>query len=257
MADGGGVRAGVFAGEDLFTPELGREICAQVAAGESLREICRGPDTPHRTSVRRWANRDPQFAADLREAQRTARFAQRRVDRKLAAARRARPAPIKGGSESTYTREVGEAICRRLANGESLISIVRDADMPCYGTVYGWLKRHPEFEEAYVQARMVQADYFLDEAREVALGSTHETVWSDRLAFDVIRWMATRMAPKKYCERVIVEAEVAARRADEDAWERQPTTVIVKSFRDVTPEEEAAAEETERRAEARGWARGR
>ncbi|WP_372785133.1 hypothetical protein [Phenylobacterium sp.] len=228
--EGGVVLAGSLAGEEGFTPEIGRTICARVAAGESLRRLCREPEMPHRTTVRRWANREPQFAEDLREAQREARFEQRRLDRELAAAKRARPRPEKGGSDSSYTPAVGEAICLRLANGESLIAIVRDADMPCYGTVYGWLKRHPEFEAAYVQARMIQADYFLDEAREVALGSTHETVWSDRLAFDTIRWMTARMAPKKYCERLVLDAEISARKAEAAGLGQRRLTVQVVDF---------------------------
>ena len=73
--------------------------------------------------------------------------------------------------------------------------------MPCYGTIYGWLKRHEDFLAAYVEARQIQADFFFDEAREVALDSTHASVWSDRLRFDVIRWMTARMAPKKIYAR--------------------------------------------------------
>lgn len=251
--DGGAARARSLAGEDFFTPEIGRAICARVAAGESLRRLCHEPEMPHRTTVRKWANREPEFAADLRDAQRTARFEQRRLDRELAAAKRARPAPVKGGSESSYTRTVGEAICLRLANGESLISIVRDPDMPCYGTVYGWLKRHPEFEEAYVQARMIQADFFLDEAREVALGSTHETVWSDRLAFDTIRWMTARMAPKKYCERLLLDAEIAARKAEAGDGPRR-LTVRVVSF-SKGPNGEVLAEPPRNAQDEAAWER--
>jgi hypothetical protein len=215
MADGD-AQARSLAGESIFTPALGAVVCARVAAGESLRALCRDPAMPHRTTVRNWANSDPGFAADLSDAMRTKRFEQRRLDREIAAAKAARPPPVKGGSQSSYTEAKGEAICVRLANGESLIAIARDADMPCYGTVYNWLNRHPEFADAYVTARQVQADYLFDEAREVALAATPKTVWAERLRFDVIRWQTARMAPKKYCERVVVEAVVAERRAQAD-----------------------------------------
>lgn len=56
--------------------------------------------------------------------------------------------------------------------------------------------------------------------------------------------MTTRMAPKKYCERLVVDAGIAERRAQDDP-ERQGLTVIVKRFSDVTPEEEEAARLTE------------
>jgi hypothetical protein len=81
-------------------------------------------------------------------------------------------------------------------------------------------------------------------ARDVARGSTHDTVWSDRLQFDVIRWMTARLAPKKYCERVMVEAEIAARRAEDDP-DRQGLTVIIKRANEITDEELENARLTE------------
>ncbi len=56
----------------------------------------------------------------------------------------------------------------------------------------------------YVQARQAQADYLFDEARDVALAATPGTVWVARLQFDVIRWQAARLAPRKYCEPLVV-----------------------------------------------------
>jgi hypothetical protein len=228
----------------MFTPELGAEICARVAGGESLKALGREAAMPHRATIRKWANADPVFSAKLGEAMREARLEKRRLDREVAAALAARPKPVRGGSVGLYSEARGEAICRRLANGESLIAICRDADMPSYGCVYDWLKRHDDFAEAYVQARQVQADYFFDEAREVALAATPRTVWAERLRFDVIRWATARMAPKKYCERVVVAGAVAELAAEADP-RRAPMTVIVKQFCDVTAEDEAEADATE------------
>ena len=114
------------------------------------------------------------------------------------------------------------------------------------------VRRYPDFEEMYVRARDLQADYFFYESREVALGSTHKTEWSDRLRFDTIRWMSAQLAPKKYCERVVIDAQVSARKAQDDP-RRQPMQVIVKRFCDVTPEDEAEADATEALYAARGW----
>ena len=38
-----------------YTPELAAEICERMAAGESLRSICRSEDMPSEITVRRWA----------------------------------------------------------------------------------------------------------------------------------------------------------------------------------------------------------
>jgi hypothetical protein len=90
----------------------------------------------------------------------------------------------------------------------------------------------------------MMADVLFDEAREVALAATPEDVWVGRLKFDVIRWMTATLRPRKFCPKVVAEAAIAERRAEDDP-QRGGLTVIVKRFSDVTPEEEEAARLTE------------
>jgi len=253
VADDGVVaRAARPIGESVFTTEIGAEICARVAGGESLTAICAAPDMPHRATMRNWRKAHPQFAQELWRAMRTARTAVRALDRQIAAARAAQRTLGRRGRPCTYSPKTAATICERIENGESVIAIGADPAMPCAGTIYGWVRRYPEFEEMYVRARDLQADYFFDEAREVSLDSTHKTVWSDRLRFDTIRWMTAQLAPKKYCERLVVDAHVSARKAEEDP-RSQPLQVIVKRFSEVTPQEQAQAEATEALYERRGW----
>jgi hypothetical protein len=68
----------------------------------------------------------------------------------------------------------------------------------------------------------MQADYLFDEAREVALAAP-KTVWIERLRFDVIRWQTARLAPRKYCERLVV--------ANVEAEPEPPLTIEVRNFR--------------------------
>lgn len=209
-----------------YCEALGAAICRRVAAGESLRAIGREPGQPHRTTVRGWADSRPEFGEALRAAYRQARISQRMRDRQQAAALAARAPPLRGGKASSYTDDLGEAVCARLANGESLTAIGRDPDMPGYGTVLKWVKRHPQFEAMYVEARAMQADYLFDEARDVAQATTPKTVWADRLRFDVIRWQAARLAPRKYSERLMTGEP------DED----RHMTVVVRHFSDAPVE---------------------
>jgi len=66
------------------------------------------------------------------------------------------PAPP-GIYASTYDRELGAAICRRVAAGESLRSICADPAMPTGKTVWNWARAHPEFkamkDHAFATAR--------------------------------------------------------------------------------------------------------
>jgi len=212
-AGAGLARPGAAApGLSVYSEEAAAEICAAVAAGRPLMQVCRAPGRPHRTTVTNWRKTHPDFDEAMRAAFRQARVGERMRDRQKAAELAMRPAPRRGGKASGYTPALGEAICARLAEGESLTSIGRDPAMPCYGTILAWVKRHPKFEDMYVAARQTQAEYLFDEARDVAKGATKESVPVARLQFDVIRWQAARLAPKKYMERLVAAEAVAEAR---------------------------------------------
>jgi hypothetical protein len=44
-----------------YTTETGSSICERLFRGESLRAICSNPGMPHRTTIRDWLVRNPQF----------------------------------------------------------------------------------------------------------------------------------------------------------------------------------------------------
>jgi hypothetical protein len=52
----------------MFSKKLAARICARVAAGQSLRSICRDDDMPHRDTVRRWMRDKPDFAREYARA---------------------------------------------------------------------------------------------------------------------------------------------------------------------------------------------
>lgn len=73
---------------------------------------------------------------------------------------------------STYTPELGAAICRRVAAGESLRAICEaDAAMPTGKTVWNWRRRHEEFRlmldhaQGVARARSLAAQEVRDAAR--------------------------------------------------------------------------------------------
>jgi len=217
-----------------FTDELADEIVARVAAGESLGALEQDPRMPSRTAIGIWRRMHVEFGERLAAAQRRTRLGRRRLDRAREAERRARPRRSDGGRDTTYTAEKGEEICFRLANGESLISICRDAHLPTPATVYRWVNRIPEFQDMYVDARQFQGDYLFDEMREIGREVTPGNVWACRLKFDINRRQAALLAPRKYCERLA---------AQDAAAKEQPMIVVVRKFTDhpaQTPEEREA-----------------
>lgn len=118
--------------------------------------------------------------------------------------------------EASELTEVQVEICRRIMVGESVRSICRDDAMPAQSTVFDWLRLDPEFRSAYQLAKQLQAETLADEILEISDdgandwmerkredGSTeevlnHEHVNRSRLRVDSRKWLAAKLAPKRY-----------------------------------------------------------
>lgn len=107
------------------------------------------------------------------------------------------------GRPSSYTPEIGNLICERLMEGESLRKICAEPGMPADRTVYQWLEKDGPFTRQYARAREVQghirAEMAVDAARDA------KDAGLGRLAFDALRWHAGKLLPKVYGDRVLQE----------------------------------------------------
>ena len=105
------------------------------------------------------------------------------------------------GRPTDYGDEVVNLICSRLAIGESLNRICKDADMPAMSTVFGWLSKHPEFLEKYTRAREAQAESHADQLVEIAdnpdIDANHK-----RIMVDARKWVASKLKPKRYGDKL-------------------------------------------------------
>lgn len=61
------------------------------------------------------------------------------------------------GRPSSYTPEIAEEICKRIAGGESVRKLAMSEDMPSEQTVFNWLQGHPAFLGQYLRAREARA----------------------------------------------------------------------------------------------------
>ena len=73
----------------------------------------------------------------------------------------------KRGRPSLQTPELENEICQRLAEGEPLRQICRDAHMPNWRTVYLWRLASPEFDSAIARARIPGLDAIAEETLEI------------------------------------------------------------------------------------------
>jgi hypothetical protein len=101
---------------------------------------------------------------------------------------------------SSFRQGIADAICERLALGESLRQICRDNEMPDRVTVIRWKNENAEFRNQYARAREDQADIFAELGLEAAIHADDPA--KGRLAFDAYRWAAGKLKPGTYGDKV-------------------------------------------------------
>ena len=114
-----------------------------------------------------------------------------------------------------YTDDLANDICAQIALGYSLRTICKEESMPCVATIFGWLKTNKEFLDQYVKAKEEQADTLAEEIQDIADQMPMEKTdgngntsfdsayiqWM-RLRVDARKWVAAKLKPRKYGDRV-------------------------------------------------------
>ena len=113
------------------------------------------------------------------------------------------------------TKALADRLFKRLAEGESLMSICRDKRMPSRTVVYSWLNENKNgFTRDYAHARAVGLDVLADEIIEISDSEVSRTesgnvdsadVQRKRLQVDARKWTLAKLAPTKYGERSSLE----------------------------------------------------
>ncbi len=80
-----------------------------------------------------------------------------------------------GHKPSAFTWAMGRLILQRMGDRETMKAITADPRMPAYCTVFQWVKRVPEFGDAYRQVRLAISQAARDElaARRAAKARAH------------------------------------------------------------------------------------
>lgn len=146
--------------------------------------------------------------------------------------------PRKPGRPTTYTEELADRICAELACGNSMRTVCKAEDMPAMSTVFLWLRTHQSFSEQYAQAKAEAADALVEEMLDIADDATNdwmethgpdgeetgyklngEHVQRSKLRVDTRKWIASKLKPKKYGERLDL---------NHDVQEESPLSLLLK-----------------------------
>jgi hypothetical protein len=107
---------------------------------------------------------------------------------------------------SLYAPEIAEKILERLAAGEGLHEICRDEGMPAESTVRKWaIEDELGFGAQYVRARDIGVDCRADRLKALAasaIGLDGPGVQAMRLVVDTEKWYLSKIAPKRYGDRL-------------------------------------------------------
>ena len=136
------------------------------------------------------------------------------------------------GRPSSYTQEIADELCAKLSDGVSLRTVCLADDMPSKTSVFRWLRTNEEFRDQYTRAKEESADALTDEMLDIADDGTNdwskqqlgedgpeievlnsEHIQRSRLRIETRKWLASKLKPKRYGDKLAVDAKVAVRDA--------------------------------------------
>jgi terminase small subunit-like protein len=108
------------------------------------------------------------------------------------------------GRPSIYDEGLGEAICDALADGMSLNEICKVEGMPNRRTVQRWADSDAVFAAKCERAREAHADHVNDRMASIENDVLSGVTPPDaaRVAISSMQWRASKMAPKRYGDKL-------------------------------------------------------
>lgn len=126
------------------------------------------------------------------------------------------------GRPSDFSAEMADRVIEGLVSGKSLRTVCAAEDMPNLSTVIRWLAddSKKDFRLQYAHAREVQAEIYAAETIAIADDGSndtyqtedgeavnHDVIARSRLRVDARKWYASKLAPKKYGDKLAVHGD--------------------------------------------------
>ena len=124
------------------------------------------------------------------------------------------------GRPTKYTKDLAIEICARLAEGEPITKITKDAHMPGQATIYRWLIDNEQFREMYESARKDGAHTLASQIQEIADEKPLEvfdeagnrrydsgSISYNKLRMEARKWLAAKYLPRVYGDRQILAGD--------------------------------------------------
>lgn len=123
------------------------------------------------------------------------------------------------GRPSIFTQELADEICAELAEGKSIRTVCAPEGKPSIQTFFRWLREKESFREQYARAKEEASDALVEEMLDISDDSlpnalenitekgANAVVQAHKLKVDTRKWIASKLKPKKYGEKLDVTSD--------------------------------------------------
>lgn len=111
----------------------------------------------------------------------------------------------KTGRPTEYNQDLAKEICKRLMR-DNLSVVTQADDMPHRSTIYDWLSTYEEFADNYARACVIRREERFERMDEIP--DQVEDVQRARLKVDVLKWQLSKEEPKKYGDKLDLDANI-------------------------------------------------
>ncbi len=125
----------------------------------------------------------------------------------------------KTGAPSKYSAGIADEICKIIASSSMGLAAICKSNpkFPSRAAFYVWMDSHKELQDKYARAKELQADYMAEEIIAISDDGQNDTYDRDgvevannefiarsRLRVDARKWLAGKLAPKKFGDKVAI-----------------------------------------------------
>jgi hypothetical protein len=125
------------------------------------------------------------------------------------------------GRPTKYNQEIADRICELISTtSKSMRTICNEVGIN-YISHLRWTREHEEYSTQYARAKEDQSDFLIEQMIEIADDSTSDStvdefgnermnseyVQRSRIRIDTRKWIASKLKPKKYGDKVDVTSD--------------------------------------------------
>lgn len=120
------------------------------------------------------------------------------------------------GRPTKYNDEIANKICTLISTShKSLRTISKEVGVDV-SNILRWINDNPIFREQYARAKEEQADFLVEQMLDISEHTEEDhtpftganVIQRDRLRVETRKWIASKLKPKKYGEKLDIEQTI-------------------------------------------------